>query len=285
MVLALLLWSLTAFQDSMDIETLLKYLHANGSPEQYDAMTRFARQTNAPAAIPRLIDVLKAEAPQMDNNICLALEFILREHPDSECPIDPLLEAISRPIWNSQQKAGQALYHALKEAEIERRREELCRRLIPLLTSQRPRVFDAALRSLQKITGEKMGPDADMWNTYYEKTFPGKKLDLSKAVYEDIVIVRPLEDKSPVIYTVNGEKVGAVDALKRRLVGLKESADRNRHVFSVVIQVSNERMDKMFQTGDFSDIVEANMCVASVTNVPYTVSPESDVFRAPYGKK
>jgi hypothetical protein len=285
MVFALVLWLLTACQDSIDIETMLNNLHANASQQQLDVMIRFAKQTDAPAAIPRLIDVLKAEAPGMDNNVCLALEFILKEHPSAECPIDPLLDTISRPIWNSQQKAAQALYYALKEEDIQKRKEELCRRLIPLITSQRPRVFDAALRCLEKITGKQMGADADAWNTYYEKAFLRKKLDLSKAIYEIVVIVRPLEGSSSVNYSVNGEKVGAVDELKKRLVELKERAAKDRLVLSVVIQVSNERMQKMFNTANFSSIEEAQKCVRSVTNGGFTVSPESDVFRVPYGRK
>ncbi len=285
MLFALLLWSLTACQDNIDIETMLNNLRANASQEQLDVMIRFAKQTDAPAAIPRLIEVLKAEAPRMDNNACLALEFILKEHPTAECPIDPLLDTISRPIWNSQQKAAQALYYALKKEDVEKRKEELCRRLIPLLTSQRPRVFDAALRCLEKITGQQMGADADAWNTYYEKAFPGKRLDLLKATYEIVAIVRPLDGISSVNYSVDGEKVGAVDELQKRLVELKKRAAKDHLVLSVVIQVSNERMQKMFQTTDFSGIEEAEKCVRSVTNGGLTVSPESDAFRAPYGRK
>ncbi len=84
---------------------------------------------------------------------------------------------------------------------------------------------------------------------------------------------------------MNGEKVGAVNELKKRLVELKQRADKDHLVLSVVIQVSNERMQKMFQTTDFSSIEEAEKWVRSVTNGGLTVSPESDVFRAPYSRK
>jgi hypothetical protein len=57
----------------------------------------------------------------------------------------------------------------LKPAVWKGREEEFCRKLIPLLTSQRPRDFNAAIFCLAKITGEKAGSDADAWKAWYEQ--------------------------------------------------------------------------------------------------------------------
>jgi len=143
----------------------------------------------------------------MDNNVCLAIQHILVEHPEAECPLDPLLETIDRRQWRSQQKGAQALYYALKEPAMKERAEELCRPLIPLLISQRPRVYGAALDCLKKITGHDAGPDPEAWKKHYEEKFPGWTLDLTGAMYELLVIVRPLGDAPPLAYEVNGEEV------------------------------------------------------------------------------
>lgn len=264
------------------LEELLKHLRANASPEQMQAMVRFARQKASPAAIPALLKVMKDEAPAMDNNVCLVLERILEEHPEAECPLDPLLETIGRRVWTSQQKGSQALFQALRKANWEKREEELGRRLIPLLASQRPRVFQAAVRCLQKITGEKTGPDANAWKQWYEAAFPGRKLDLTKAVYELLVVIRPLGDKSPFAYEVNGERVEDAAKLREKLAALQARAQKDHLETGVVIQVSNKQMQQLAAGRDRSLIEEA-MNVAVGTGLrQVTVAPEADRFRPPY---
>jgi len=183
------LWTaLLVLQDGpISVERLIEQLRAEASSEQQQVMERFARQEDAPASIPALLKLLRDEAPKMDNNVCLAIQHILVEHPEAECPLDPLLETIDRRQWRSQQKGAQALYYALKEPAMKGRAEELCRHLIPLLISQRPRVYGAALDCLKKITGHDAGPDPEAWKKHYEEKFPGRTLDLTGAMYELLV--------------------------------------------------------------------------------------------------
>src|SRR5436190_7399528 len=169
--------------ENIDLKTLLGYLRASATPGQELSMERLAGRPDAREAVPELLRVLKEEAPRLDNNICLVLERILRRHPDAACPLDPLLDVIARRIWTSQQKGAQALAEALKPSTWKGREEELYRTLIPLLTSQRWRVYTGALRCLRKFSGEKLGPDPDPWKAHYEKLFPGKTIDLAGAVY------------------------------------------------------------------------------------------------------
>lgn len=184
---------------------------------------------------------------------------------------------MQRHHWTSQQKAAQALAVALKPASWKGREEEIYRALIPLLTSQRSRVFNAALSCLRKVSGQKMGPDADAWKAWFEKTFTGKKLDLSGSVYEWMAVIKP-QGKG---YTVGGEAVAGAAALQDKLQKLAGEAKAKNLAFAAVIQIPDQMMNRIAQTNNFGPVQEAMTVVAKVTG-GCTVSPESDVFRAVY---
>jgi hypothetical protein len=263
---------------TIDTKSLLKCLREGASSEQLATMQAFAKQESAPTAIPILLKVLHDEAPDMDNNVCLELMFILSEHPKAECPVDPLLEVISRKIWTSQQKGAQALYYVLSEKVIQDHEEELYRRLIPLLTSQRSRVYQAALKCLQKISGKTYDADPDQWKTFYESKYPGKKLDLSQAVYEMLAVIKLTDGK----YELNGTPIESTKQLKIKLQGLKGLASTRSLNLGAVLQVSDEDMAKIAQTMDTSTLDSVMSCVHEAGIKGLTISPASDVFRAPY---
>src|SRR5690606_31776174 len=113
----------------------------------------------APAAIGPLLQRIRAEAPTLDNDGCLALECILRAHDDAVCDLDVLLEVVQRPRWNSRQKAAQALALALPRTNLAGAEERIARAVIPLLASQRQRVFEAGARCLAQLAGDEVGED------------------------------------------------------------------------------------------------------------------------------
>jgi len=266
----------------LDVNTLLDYLSSMATwGHHLEALERFAAREDAPKDIPKLLQILKEEAPRRDNNVCLVLGWILQRHPEAECPLDPLLEVIGRRIWTSQQKGSQALAEALNASNGKGREEDLYRSLIPLLTSQRSRVFIAALRCLQKFSGQHFGPDPEIWKTHYEKLFPGKTVDLASAIYERVVVIRPLGEKSPMAYTFDGEKVVDWAALRDKLAGAKAAAARENLRLGVVVQISDEAMDK-FGPGHQGLIKEALRSISAASIDEYTISPQADVFRAPY---
>jgi len=208
--------------------------------------------------------------------------FILKNHPEEKCPIEPLLKVISRKIWTSQQKGAQALFYALNDKTIKGQEEVLYRHLIPLLTSQRSRVYNAGANCLRKISGENIEPDADQWKIFYEKKFPEKKLDLTKTVFEIVAVIKPQKDNEKGKFEVNGEAVKDANALKAKLKGLKKLAKNHKYKLGVVIQIPNAEMQKMAQTQNFSIVQVPMMSAQSIGIQSITVSPEADVFRPPY---
>lgn len=265
--------------NGINYTTLLAQIKGGASMQQLAVMQNFARQKNAPAALPDLLKLLKQNDPQLDNNVSLAVTFILMEHPDADCPLGELLETVQRHQWTSQQKASQALAMALKPGNWKGREEDICRALIPLLTSQRSRVFQAALACLRKVSGQTMGPDADAWKAYFEKTFPGKELDLSKAVYEWMVVVKLAPDRKG--YILEGEALADGKALDEKLRALAAEAKAKGLALEAAVQVSNDMMNRIARTNDFRPVQEAMGIVGRVTG-SCTVSPEADIFRKPY---
>jgi len=268
---------------------LLATLEGDAGEEQWKTMQAFAAQADAPAAIPRLFEEMRKAAPHLDNNVGLMIELILDRHPDAPCAMEPLLEGIRRRIWNSQQKCAQALHRLLERGDGKEREKELGPTLIPLLASQRPRVFDAAERCLKALTGQDLGNVPDRWLEWYEAKF-ATALDMTGAVYEDLVVIESEpagegEAAAPA-YRIEGQEIrdaAALDAaLERRVAAAKSRGLR----LGVSIQIGNQRMealalepDRLFASEDVRTAMRAAMA-QGVTDV--VVSPQSDAFRAPW---
>jgi hypothetical protein len=259
------------------------------SADRYTLMYAFAAQKNAPGAIPSLLGLMKNQAPKLDNDICLGLLRILKTHPTAKCPLDPLLDVVRRRIWNSQQKGSLVLFQALREREAWKgREEEINAALIPLMTSQRSRVYEAALKCLETINDKHLGPDPDAWKDYYEKTYPGKSLDLGKALYELLAVIHPSSEE-PFSFEVNGEKGLSADDLTQKLGDLSHDVRQKGLTLEIVIQTSGE-----ITTAEGEYPPGVKVAIQAVTNYfvrlgestfRYTVSPGTDIFRAPYNPK
>ncbi len=276
----------------IDLEGLLAVLEASAGEAQWTTMQKFAAQTDAPAAISRLFEEMRKSAPQLDNNVGLMIELILHRHPDAPCPMEPLLEGIHRKIWNSQQKCAQALCLLLERGDGKGREKELCASLIPLLASQRPRVFNAAERCLEALTGQDLGNVPDRWLKWFEMQF-GTAVDMTDAIYEDLVVIESQldgdgEDSTPV-YHVEGEEIPYPDALEDVLEYRVQEAESNGLRVGVSIQISNERMDSLAFEPDklfgSKDIQAAMAAARSQGITDIVVSPKSDAFRAPWRAK
>ena len=275
--------------EPVDIEGLLAALRSDWGEEQWAAMQQFAEQADAPAAIPRLFEEMRKAAPKLDNNVGLMVEMILVRHPDAPCPVEPLLEGIQRRIWNSQQKCAQALCHLLERGDGKERQKELAGKLIPLLASQRPRVFDAAECCLKALTGQDLGDLPDAWLEWYESKF-ATAVDMTGAVYEDLVVVESrLEgegQEAVPVYRVEGEEIRDVEALEAAL-GRRAAAARSRGLhLEVSIRISDERMQalalKPDELWESKDIHTAMSAVRSQGIAGIVVSPQSDAFRPPW---
>jgi hypothetical protein len=270
--------------EHIDVETLLAYLRGNGDEQQLQAMQRYAAQDDAPAGIPRLLEVMRSEAPRLDNNVGLALEFILVKHHDAPCDLEPLREGIRRHIWNSQQKCAQALEPLLERGDGESDLESIARDLIPLLASQRPRVFLAAQRCLKALTGEDLGDVPDRWLTWFTETFH-EPIDMSGAVYEELVVVKSALDGEGAAararYSIDGTDL-TLDQVKERLASRQTEAKERKRELGISIQVTDARMQKIAFGKNWNEQapdVVAVLDAATHLKIQTVVSPEADRFR------
>ena len=106
----------TTVPDTLDVDTVLAYLRSNGDQDQMTAMQRFAKQRDAPQAIPRLLAEMRKDAsPQLDNNVGLQVEFILESHPQAPCDMEPLLEGIRHePGFDQQMQEARRRHEEFK---------------------------------------------------------------------------------------------------------------------------------------------------------------------------
>jgi hypothetical protein len=276
-----------AVPEKLDVDTVLAYLRSSADQDQLIAMQRFAKQSDAPQAIPRLLAEMRKNAPNLDNNVGLQVEFILHSHPQAPCDMAPLLEGIRRKIWNSQQKCAQALAPLLERGDGKGHEQELAKDLIPLLASQRPRVFQSAQNCLKGLTHQDLGNTPNRWLEWYADEF-GDELDMSGAVWEDLVVVRSsiVQEGGAKKPHIEIDKVPVPpEELKVKLTERKNAAKERDLELGVSIQISNERMNQFGtskdQATDFPDVMAAMSTVHSL-GMSVVISPELDAFRAPW---
>ncbi|HEX5053243.1 MAG TPA: serine hydrolase domain-containing protein [Planctomycetota bacterium] len=277
LVLSSLLAGAALAQGAFD--DVLEQLHATASAAQVEAMRRFAARDDAPAAIPALLDRIRAEAPRLDNNGCLLLEWILRAHPEADCPLDVLLEVLARPIWNSRQKAAQALALALRPEVVARREEPLARAVIPLLTSQRSRVFEAGALCLAHIAGRELGTDPIAARRWFHERFD-KGIDLLAAVHELVLVVHEAEGG----FVVQGRRLPDLAALTDTVRAARERAEVHGLEVGAVLQLPAERVSRLLEGHGLDDVEPVLRAVAAAGVASATVAPDTDVFREPFAE-
>ena len=281
MLRALLVVALLAVQVAAQdpFDTLLATLRENASAAQLAAMEQFAARDDAPAVVPALLAKIRDEAPALDNNGCLALERILRAHADADLPraaiVDTLLEVMARPIWTSRQKAAQALHEVLRPDVIAGREERLARGLIPLLTSQRSRVFDAGERCLAQVAGRAFDADPAAARAWYHTRF-GRGIDLVAAVHEVVVIVRREGDA----FTVQGEPAADLAAVTTAVAAQRADAERRGLAIGAVLITTAEKIARLDK--DDSEVMPVITAIVAAAVPSATVAPDTDVFRAPF---
>lgn len=55
-----------AVPEKLDVDTVLAYLRSSADQDQLTAMQQFAKQSDAPQAIPRLLAEMQKDAPKVD---------------------------------------------------------------------------------------------------------------------------------------------------------------------------------------------------------------------------
>lgn len=250
---------------------------------QVTVFREFSQTADAPEAIPALIRAMEREAPRLDNNVCLMLEMIVTNHPATEIPMQPLIAAIQRKVWTSQQKCAQALERTLTPALVGDHGEELIRVLIPLLLSQRSRVFGVGARCLEKITGESFDTDLEKWLAYYEQRY-GESIDISDAFYEWVSVVERLESGG---YRVDQTVYDDDEALAKGLRRQQAALERAGLTLAIVVRSTEEEIARLLAEPTIAAYAQSQLgrliqLLRGETPLPLTFSPPQDVFRPPH---
>lgn len=260
-------------------DDLLPILRQPGSAAQLDVLDTFAARADATDAIAPLLQRIRAEAPQLDNDGCLALERILRAHPDATCPLEPLLEVIERPLWTGRQKGAQALALALPRAAIGDDAERCARAVVPLLASQRQRVFASGARCLAILAGEDLGDDPIAARQWFFARF-GEGIDLLAGVHELVVVVRPDGAR----WSVDGASPTDLDGVVRVLEHRRSRLAPSGVPVSVVVQLPKAQVDAMLTTGTTGDGMPLLATLGAAGFADVTLAPDTDTFRAPFAE-
>lgn len=241
-----------------------------GGYEDANAAAYGLRYTSNPAAaIQALLAALGRLDGKLTNNIGLSLEALAEEH-SALIPLEPLATALLRhDAWNHQQKIAQVIQAILEHRSVTDDRGTLSAALIPMLASQRVRVFSPARDILPTITGVSLGNDVQVWSAWYVRQY-GRRIDVASGVYELAQVVHlQLRNGAPT-FRVEGRTYSNERALLARLRSDSQTTRALGRKFAVVLQVP--------ETGFPEDRVTSLIESALLTSYNVTVSPESDEF-------
>ena len=181
--------------------------------------------------------------------------------------------------WTNQQKAAQAIAALAPRADLFAGRErDAVRALVPLTTSQRGRVVDAALASLRRLTGQSFGRDPAAWAAWLEAAW-SERVTLAGSVYEVLAVIRRRDaDRDGQEFSLNGGAWAPAEALiapYRELQG--QAAESNMPVEAVVVvkEISLDEATLLAQIDPLRPLFR------EVQPKELTFSPETDVFHPP----
>lgn len=115
------------------------------------------------AAVTPLLAGLHRFDGKMANNVFVALMYLCIEHPAVEVPVEPLVRALRVREWSHQHKASQVIEVLAQRGGVKDPDGALAGALIPMLASQRMRVFRPAREILPKVTGQSLGNAPEPW--------------------------------------------------------------------------------------------------------------------------
>jgi hypothetical protein len=249
---------------------LLRITSQGGFPES-DAAAYALRFAPEPAvAVEALLAALDRFDGRLTNNICLSLEKIVADNPTVDVPVERIAQALGAPRWNYQQKAAQVLAALARRGTLADPEGTVGMALVPMLASQRPRVFRPAQELLPKVSGQSLGDDPQPWAQLYAARF-GRAISMADGVYELVQIVHPTTSGGREAYRVEGQTYGSEGELLARL---NEDAGAARELgrrFAVVIQLGDEG----FPPDRIEPLADA---ILPLTSDDLVVSPPGDQF-------
>jgi hypothetical protein len=259
-------------QDVAGSQPELQALLATGNREQATAAAYALRHAPAPQpAVRSLVAALDRFDGALQNNICLALMFLLQAHPSVEVPLAPLVRTMAAKRWTSQQKAAQVVEVKARQEKLADPDGSLAAVLIPMLASQRNRVYGPARNILPRVTGQSLGNDPVAWADWYRQKY-GRRLDLSGGVYELLQIVRPERRGDKESFRVEDDVYSSVRELLERLKADAQTACQRGKAFTlaVVLPAGSFPLDRV------QGLMEA--LLPALPGVDVVFSPENEAF-------
>lgn len=248
-------------------------------PAQLDAMKALGDQPDWQAVVDLTMTAIAATPGESHNDHALIVEHIARQRIDEiRIDIAPLLRLLETRSWTNQQKAAQALAVLADRRDLfEGREGEAAGALVPLTTSQRGRVVDAALEGLERLTGRTFGRDPRAWAAWLEATW-GARVNLTGAVYEVLAVIRRREGTNGLEFSLNGGPWSSAEALVAPYQALqRRAADAGISLGTVIIvpEIAFDESTLLAQVDPLRPLFRV------VQPKELTFSPESDVFYPP----
>jgi len=243
-----------------------------GNVEDAEAVAYALRYAPDPdAAVAALLESLDRFDGRLANNIGLALMFLCQRHASLKVPLPPLVAQLQSTDWTHQQKIAQVIEVLVKRGGVVDEDGALTAALIPMLASQRSRVFSSAREILPAITGVQLGTAPEPWVAWYSKRY-GRKIDLAADIYELVQIVQPSMEKEREVYRVAGRSYATHEALVARLQSDMAITHGLQRQFAVAIQLPASGFPHERLTG------LAEWVFTQVHPKSLVVSPISDEF-------
>jgi hypothetical protein len=250
----------------------LQALLATGNRERATAAAYALRHAPAPQpAVRSLVAALDRFDGALQNNICLALMFLLQAHPSVEVPLAPLVRTMAEKRWTSQQKAAQVVELMARQRKLADPDGSLAAVLIPMLASQRSRVYGPARSILPRVTGQSLGNDPIAWADWYRRKY-GRRLDLAGSVYELLQIIRAERRGDKESFRVENDVYTSAAELLKRLKADTQTARQRGKVFALAV---------LLPAGSFPlDRVQGLMesLLPALPGVDVVFSPENEEF-------
>ena len=259
-------------QEARQHQALLEQMLRGGTPEQQDAAAYvLSYAPDAKRAVLALSQALERDPVHLANNTCLALGNLAKQNPKIAIPLRPLIHALQTPVWNSQQKAALVVEELAARHRVSDKDGSLTAALIPMLCSQRVRVFQPARTLLPQITGQQLGEAAKPWAEWHARRY-GRPLLLARGIYELLEVVHPRIQQDKLVYTVENDTYASEDDLMRRLSADKAIADSLMRRYALAIQLPSEGLP-LEKLMPFADVLGPRLKLHEIV-----FSPATDTF-------
>jgi hypothetical protein len=227
--------------------------------------------TTPESAVTALLATLDRFDGALVNNAGLSLEQLVATHPQLRIPMAPLIAELRTTEWNRQQKIAQVLEVLADQGRVTDEGGRLSAVLIPMLASQRERVFAPARAILAKVTRQQLGIAPEPWIAWHAQKYRSR-IELAAGIYELVQIVQPQLMGDQERFRMEREIFTTRPALLAALSRDAETARILGRRFGVVVQVPDSGFPREALTS-LTEAVHNKLPRASIV-----ISPITDQF-------